>query len=190
MIDASFFDIFFHFFFFASFQSCTSWLIVQGFVDLLLALNFLKVDCCFDIIGSQVASQELARKDSDVLSCSTASSRRLSLASTATSSTFESSWSERRSLNAPKGIERVERVELLDGFTTCLCPRCLQAMPLRWERPAEEIYCEGVRCDHCKKEIMKDVGPANHSFCHCSSCSFDLCRACAYKEMQMWWGET
>lgn len=133
-------------------------------------------------------------KDSDALSCSTASSaRRLSLASTA------SSWSSANP-NVREASEGRARGDI-DGFTTCLCPQCLQCMPLQWERPTEEIYSEGVRCDHCKTEILADpadkgdkacgLDPASlrkQSFCHCSRCNFDLCRACAYKEMQMWWG--
>eukprot|EP00435_Cladocopium_sp_Y103_P011367 s125_g2.t5 len=82
-----------------------------------------------------------AQKDSDALSCSTAA-RRLSLASTA------SSWSSWSSANpsAPREVssEGRARVGDIDGFTTCLCPQCLQRMPLQWERPTEEIYSEGV----------------------------------------------
>lgn len=123
--------------------------------------------------------------------------RRVSLASTA------ASWSSRASRassvgstsasSACEGLQVAKKVELVetvaDGFTTCLCPHCLEAMPLILECPQEEIYAEGVQCDHCKVEMLKDDQSQKLFFCHCARCSFDLCRACAYKEMRMWWGE-
>lgn len=97
---------------------------------------------------------------------------------------------ERRGLLAESSVE---------GFRCCLCPRCLHSMPLRRTRPRASVYSGGVRCDHCKKELMgeeeKSSSPctgedAQEAFCHCSRCWFDLCRQCGYKEMrEVWWGE-
>ncbi|CAE7449205.1 unnamed protein product [Symbiodinium pilosum] len=84
----------------------------------------------------------------------------------------------------------------VEGFRTCLCPRCLHAMPLRRHRPRAAIYVGGVSCDRCKRELLGqaeaeevELEPQD-AFCHCNRCWFDLCRRCAYKEMQdVWWGE-
>lgn len=89
----------------------------------------------------------------------------------------------------------------IEGFRSCLCPRCLRTMPLRRTRPRASIYSGGVRCDYCRIELMGDANEGDgeeddgqesqgSGFCHCSRCWFDLCRQCAYKEMQeVWWGE-
>ncbi|CAE7209537.1 unnamed protein product [Symbiodinium necroappetens] len=84
----------------------------------------------------------------------------------------------------------------IEGFRTCLCPRCLHSMPLRRHRPRAAIYEGGVSCDRCKRELLGQVEAQEleleprDAFCHCSRCWFDLCRSCAYKEMQeVWWGE-
>ena len=42
----------------------------------------------------------------------------------------------------------------VEGFRTCLCPRCLHAMPLRRHRPRAAIYVGGVSCDRCKRELL------------------------------------
>ncbi|CAJ1388311.1 unnamed protein product [Effrenium voratum] len=80
----------------------------------------------------------------------------------------------------------------VEGFRLCLCPRCLHSMPVRHRRPRAKIYTGGVRCDHCKTELMGELdgekeneeAEAQEGFCHCSRCWFDLCRPCAYKEMR------
>lgn len=82
-----------------------------------------------------------------------------------------------------------------EGFHTGICPRCLHNMPLRCHRPLASIYQGGVSCDHCGVQMLGGAGEddaaelqAQNSFCHCSRCWFDLCRACAWKEMQeTWW---
>merc|ERR1712083_560254 len=78
-----------------------------------------------------------------------------------------------------------------EGFHTGICPRCLHNMPVRCHRPLASIYQGGVSCDHCGVKLLGVAGeddadelqPQN-SFCHCSRCWFDLCRGCAWKEMQ------
>ena len=45
----------------------------------------------------------------------------------------------------------------VEGFRSCLCPRCLRSMPLRRTRPRASIYSGGVRCDSCKVELMGDL---------------------------------
>ena len=82
----------------------------------------------------------------------------------------------------------------VEGFRSCLCPRCLHSMPLRRTRPRASVYTGGVRCDYCKQELLGEEesqeADAQDAFCHCSRCWFDLCRHCAYKEMrEVWWGE-
>jgi len=84
----------------------------------------------------------------------------------------------------------------VEGFRTCICPRCLHTMPLRRQRPRASIYSGGVSCDRCKRELLGEVDAdedeldQDESFCHCSRCWYDLCRHCAYKEMQdVWWDD-
>eukprot|EP00930_Biecheleria_cincta_P041475 TRINITY_DN28431_c0_g2_i1.p1 TRINITY_DN28431_c0_g2~~TRINITY_DN28431_c0_g2_i1.p1 ORF type:complete len:738 (-),score=106.23 TRINITY_DN28431_c0_g2_i1:181-2394(-) len=83
-----------------------------------------------------------------------------------------------------------------EGFHTAICPRCLHNMPLRCHRPLASIYRGGVSCDHCGVQLLGDAGEEDdaaelqpqNAFCHCSRCWFDLCRACAWREMQeVWW---
>ena len=101
---------------------------------------------------------------------------------------------EKLSEPGPRGLIATS----VEGFRSCLCPRCLHSMPLRRTRPRNSIYAGGVRCDYCRKELLgeaKDDRTAagdevEEAFCHCKSCWFDLCRLCAYKEMrEVWWGE-
>lgn len=73
-----------------------------------------------------------------------------------------------------------------------ICPRCLRDMPARNTRPAAHIYLEGVRCDHCSTELISGRRAARDAekFYHCARCWFDLCRACAVREMkQVWWSD-
>ena len=49
----------------------------------------------------------------------------------------------------------------VEGFRSCLCPRCLRSMPLRRTRPRASIYSGGVRCDSCKVELMGDLMVSN-----------------------------
>lgn len=82
----------------------------------------------------------------------------------------------------------------VEGFRSCLCPRCLRSMPLRRTRPRASIYSGGVRCDYSKIELMGEADEEEDQqsvgFSHCKSCWFDLCQQCAYKEMrEVWWGE-
>ncbi|CAJ1343522.1 unnamed protein product, partial [Effrenium voratum] len=90
-------------------------------------------------------------------------------------------------------VEGLSLLTSVEGFRLCLCPR-----PVRHRRPRAKIYTGGVRCDHCKTELMGELdgekeneeAEAQEGFCHCSRCWFDLCRPCAYKEMrEVWWGE-
>eukprot|EP00931_Biecheleriopsis_adriatica_P122745 TRINITY_DN97773_c0_g1_i1.p1 TRINITY_DN97773_c0_g1~~TRINITY_DN97773_c0_g1_i1.p1 ORF type:complete len:693 (-),score=134.54 TRINITY_DN97773_c0_g1_i1:53-2131(-) len=84
-----------------------------------------------------------------------------------------------------------------EGFRACLCPRCLHTMPMRRHRPLASVYSGGVSCDRCKTELLGELEEgekeseldSKDAFCHCSRCWFDLCRSCAFREMQeVWWG--
>ena len=45
----------------------------------------------------------------------------------------------------------------VEGFRSCLCPRCLRSMPLRRTRPRASVYSGGVRCDYCRIELMGEA---------------------------------
>jgi len=73
-----------------------------------------------------------------------------------------------------------------------ICPRCLREMAARNTRPAAPVYADGVRCDHCSTEMIAEgvAGRSREMFFHCGRCWFDLCHACALREMQdVWWDE-
>ena len=141
-------------------------------------------------------------KDMSSASCT---SRRLSQASTAStassSTTFPMaapSWSQPILESTPIVVDGF----IVDGFTSCICPRCLARMTYQVARPRLPTYAGGVSCDHCQTQLLGEEYEASseegldakmqtstkYSFCHCSRCQFDLCRLCAYKEMQqVWW---
>ena len=124
-------------------------------------------------------------------------SRRLSQASTASTraSTAASDLSAVAAMQPKQDKARDAFTNVVDGFTSCLCPHCLSVMECRAARPRAAVYAGGVSCDHCQVQLFgeealetKAQSTASNLFCHCSHCQFDLCRVCAYKEMQqVWW---
>mmetsp|Transcript_58319 Transcript_58319/g.103614 ORF Transcript_58319/g.103614 Transcript_58319/m.103614 type:complete len:695 (+) Transcript_58319:92-2176(+) len=84
----------------------------------------------------------------------------------------------------------------VEGFRSGICTRCLHKMPLRRTRPSAAVYKGGVSCDSCGVQILGEAAKKESeldmqdSFCHCNRCWYDLCRACAWREMrEVWWGD-
>ncbi|CAE7417669.1 yciC [Symbiodinium sp. CCMP2456] len=130
------------------------------------------------------------------MSSESCTSRRLSQASTASTASSGTSYTSFPMAAAawpPSILESTPMV--VDGFTSCICPRCLARMTYQLARPRLPTYAGGVSCDHCQMQLLGEESLeakmqtlAKSSFCHCSRCQFDLCRLCAYKEMQqVWW---
>ena len=145
---------------------------------------------------AQLRTWMRAKKDVEFELEQLVASRRLSQASTAsTVSKASLRLSHVELARSEQHKAQVMLPNVVDGFTSCLCPRCLSLMKCQNARPRASVYTGGVSCDHCHLKLLGEelsgqtVQIAGASaFCHCSRCQFDLCRACAYEEMQsVWW---
>jgi len=89
-------------------------------------------------------------------------------------------------------VSSITEEALVDAhrWRSCVCPKCLVEMSMRWTCPSSRAYVEGVCCDRCSAQIVMTVERMNklrQHFFHCDVCWFDLCHKCACAEMQHSW---